>query len=135
MLPVLLVDDDPDDALLVRRAFVRHHLANPLDVVLTGPEALAWLDNSHTPACILLDLHLPGMSGLELLRVIRQDPRRALLRIIAFTSDADESLVVEAWRAGINSYLRKPLDGERFMHAIGQVGQYWCTVNELPPRR
>ncbi|HET6603016.1 MAG TPA: response regulator [Xanthomonadaceae bacterium] len=132
---ILLVEDNPDDALLTQRAFRRNHIANEIVLARDGVEALELLfaDGAELPAVVLLDLKLPRLDGLEVLRRIRADPRTALLPVVILTSSREEQDVVGSYRLGANSYVRKPVDFDQFVAAAQQLGLYWLLFNEAPP--
>jgi two-component system, response regulator len=141
---ILLVEDNADDELLTLRAFKKSHIKNRIEVVRDGVEALDWLfaegdhagrDPSVMPQVILLDLKLPRMDGLEVLRRIRADPRTELLPVIILTSSKQDEDLVKSYELGANSYVRKPVDFERFLEAVVSLGLYWLVLNEAPPRR
>jgi CheY-like chemotaxis protein len=138
--PILLVEDNPDDEALTLRAFARNRIENPVIVARDGLDAVNYLfasgrhagrDTSIMPAVILLDLKLPRIDGLEVLRRIRADSRTALLPVVILTTSRERQDIQEAYRLGANSYIRKPVDFERFLHTVGLLGQYWLGVNEL----
>ncbi|CAN5521154.1 response regulator [soil metagenome] len=133
---ILLVEDNEDDIELTRRAFARSHVANQMHVALDGAEALERLlgeDSAPLPALILLDLKLPKVDGLEVLRQLRADERTKLLPVVILTSSRQERDVIEGYRLGANSYVRKPVDFAAFQVAVEQLGSYWLTLNEKPP--
>lgn len=144
--PILLVEDNPDDEALALRAFSKNRIANPVVVTRDGVEALDYLFCTGThasrhdtlmPAFVLLDLKLPRIDGLEVLRRIRADERTVLLPVVILTTSKEPQDISEAYRLGANSYIRKPVDFERFLHAVGQLGLYWLSLNEpshLVPR-
>ena len=136
--PILLVEDNPDDVVLTLRALVKNRIRNPVETARDGVEALAWLDRrciagDPLPALVLLDLKMPRMDGLETLRSIRADPRTALLRVIMLTTSREEQDLVQSWRLGVSSYIRKPVEFEKFVAAIGALGMYWLATNQPPP--
>jgi CheY-like chemotaxis protein len=137
--PILLVEDNPDDEALTLRAFGKNRISNPVVVARDGVEAIDYLfatgshagrDASVMPAVILLDLKLPRIDGLEVLRRIRADERTALLPVVVLTTSREVQDIREAYRLGANSYIRKPVDYERFLEAVGQLGVYWLSLNE-----
>jgi two-component system response regulator len=138
---ILLVEDNPDDEALTIRAFARAGIANALEVVRDGAEALDYLfrEGVHAgrppepPILVLLDLKLPKIDGLEVLRRLRADPRTKLLRVVILTSSREQRDLVEGYSAGAASYIVKPVDFERFIEAARQVGLYWLLLNEPPP--
>jgi len=141
---VLLVEDSEDDVQLTLRAFRKHNLGNDVHVVTDGREALDFLfcsgpyesrDPSHMPNVVLLDLNLPKVDGLEVLKQIRADARTATLPVVVLTSSAEERDLVESYRLGANSYVRKPVDFQQFTDAAQQLGLYWVVLNMRPPVR
>jgi CheY-like chemotaxis protein len=141
--PILLVEDDPSDIGLLKRAFQRARLANQLIVAEDGAEALDYLfgtggydgrDVADTPALVLLDLKLPKVPGLEVLRRIRADSRTRRLPVVILTSSREEQDVAGGYDLGVNSYVVKPVDFRQFQNAMEQLGLYWLVVNERPPK-
>ncbi|MBI3977154.1 MAG: response regulator [Chloroflexi bacterium] len=140
---ILLVEDNPDDEALTLRAFKKSNILNEVVVARDGQQALDFLfggatgaeDSLDTPQVILLDLKLPKVDGLEVLRRIRADERTRLLPVIILTSSVEERDLVESYRLGANSYVRKPVDFEQFVEAVRQLGLYWLVLNEAPPER
>jgi two-component system response regulator len=135
---ILLVDDDPDDVELAQRAFARSRVANEIEVVRDGEEALDRLigpEAGPLPALVLLDLKLPRIAGLEVLQQLRADERTALLPVVILTSSREERDIAEGYRLGANSYIRKPVDFTAFEDAIRQIGTYWLALNEAPRDR
>jgi CheY-like chemotaxis protein len=139
---VLLVEDNPDDVDLTLRAFRKSNLLNEVVVTKDGVEALDYLfgagayagrDTSVSPQVVLLDLKLPRLNGLEVLRRLRADERTQLLPVIVLTTSNEEQDMVESYRLGANSYVRKPVDFTQFMEAVKQLGLYWLVLNEQPP--
>jgi CheY-like chemotaxis protein len=140
--PILLVEDNPDDVALTLRAFRKNRILNEVVVARDGVEALDYLFATGTysernpadaPAIILLDLNLPRLDGVEVLRRLRADARTQLLRVVVLTSSKEETDVVRSYTHGANSYIRKPVDFDSFMSAVGQLGLYWLLLNETPP--
>lgn len=141
--PIVLIEDDPDDAELTLRALARSRIGNPLLHLADGAEAIDWLfgrgahigrDLTEIPALILLDLKLPRASGLEVLAAIRSDPRLASYPVVVLTSSGEEEDLQAAYREGANSYIRKPVDFTEFANAVGQLGLYWLVLNRVPER-
>jgi CheY-like chemotaxis protein len=141
---ILLVEDNPSDIELTRRAFTRERITNELVVVEDGQSALDYLfgagrftgrELTAMPAMILLDLKLPIIDGLEVLRRIRADERTRRLLVIILTSSKEEQDVAASYDLGVNSYIRKPVDFHQFSEAIKLLGLYWLVVNEPPPHR
>lgn len=138
---ILLVEDNADDELLTVRAFNKSNIANSVIVVRDGIEALDWLfatgdhagrDPSIEPQIILLDLKLPRLDGLEVLRRIRADPRTAIVPVVIMTSSKEEEDVIKSYELGANSYIRKPVEFDRFAEAVKSLGVYWLILNERP---
>ncbi len=139
-IEILLVEDNPDDEMLALHAFERSNIANKVYAVRDGAEALeyvfctgAYADRSHeNPKVILLDLKLPLVDGLEVLRQIRNDPRTQLIPIVIFTSSHEERDVIETYRLRVNCYFVKPLDIEQFNALVKHLGYYWLLLNRQP---
>jgi len=140
---ILLVEDNPDDEALTLRALKKSHIGNEIFVVRDGAEALDFLfctgtyaerDPREVPEMILLDLKLPKVDGLEVLRRIRADERTCLLAVVILTSSNEEQDLLEGYKKGANSYIRKPVDFNQFAEAIRQLGLYWLVLNEPPPQ-
>jgi len=134
--PVLLVEDNPLDLDLTRRAFARRRLANPILVARDGEEALSWLSRWEAgeprPALILLDLKLPKVSGLSVLRQLKAHPRFRVIPVIVLTSSAEDRALADAYALGVNSYVVKPVDFDRFLEVAQHIELYWCTFNMTP---
>jgi Response regulator containing a CheY-like receiver domain and a GGDEF domain len=140
---ILLVEDDPDDEALALRALRRNNIKNEVVVMRDGVEALDYVfgtgayssrDATDLPQVVLLDLKLPKIDGLEVLRRIRADPRTELLPVVVLTSSKEDRDVVESYSRGANSYVRKPVEFNEFSEAVRQLGLYWLLLNERPPR-
>jgi two-component system response regulator len=138
---VLLVEDNPDDVALTRRAFGRSRLANRIVVAEDGERALELLHGPRAdgepplePEVVLLDLKLPKVDGLEVLRRIRAEPRTRRLPVVVLTSSDEERDVVSSYDLGANSFVRKPVDFAEFVEAARQLGLYWLVLNEPPSR-
>ena len=138
---VLLVEDNQQDAELTIRSLKKHKLANNVSVVEDGAEALDFIfcrgkygerDIKHPPRVIFLDLKLPLVSGLEVLRAIKQDPRTKSVPVVVVTSSREDPDVKAAYELGANSYVVKPVDFESFTKAIGEIGLYWLLINQPP---
>ena len=141
---ILLVEDNPDDEELTRLAFAESRVVNELVVVRDGQEALDYLfsagkysdrDAYARPQLILLDLKLPKVDGLEVLRRVRADERTKLLPVVILTTSKEESDLVQSYTLGANSYIRKPVDFPQFVDAMHQLGLYWLVLNETPHTR
>jgi two-component system response regulator len=139
---ILLIEDNPDDVALTRRALKVSNISNPLVVVNDGVEALNYLlktaSNSDgaggvLPTVMLLDLKLPKMDGLELLKRIRATESLKRLPVVILTSSKEEQDILKSYNLGANSYIRKPVDFEQFTQAVRQLGLYWLLLNEPPP--
>mgnify|MGYP000034495365 CR=1 FL=1 len=140
--PILLVEDNPDDEALTLRAFGKNGVHNPVVVARDGVEAVEYLFGSHDarpaeslPAVILLDLKLPRIDGLEVLRRIRADARTALLPVVVLTTSGEPRDIEQAYQLGANSYIRKPVDYQEFVTAIHTIVHYWLMLNEAGPGR
>lgn len=135
--PILLVEDNPADLDLTRRAFARRHLLNPLLVARDGQEALdfipRWEAGEALPLVVLLDLKLPKVHGLEVLRAYKSHPVSQSVPMVVLTTSEEDADVAEAYRLGANSYILKPVDFEKFMVVAGHIELYWCALNQ-PPR-
>jgi CheY-like chemotaxis protein len=138
----LLVEDNPDDEALAIRALKRHHIGNEIVVARDGVEALEYLfctgkyadrDVNNNPSVVLLDLKLPRVDGLEVLRQLRDDPRTRFLPVVVLTTSSEEQDVINSYSLGCNSYICKPVDFVQFSEAIRQLGMYWLLMNEPPP--
>jgi len=136
---VLLVEDNPDDEELTRLAFEECRLANELIIVRDGQEALDYLfetgkysgrDDNEVPQVILLDLKLPKVDGLEVLRRVRADERTKLLPVVVLTSSKEEQDLIDSYSLGANSYMQKPVDYLQFVEAVRQLGLYWLVLNQ-----
>jgi CheY-like chemotaxis protein len=133
---ILLVEDNPSDVELTLHNLRRHKLANHIEVARDGAEALAKLqaqENRVIPRLVLLDLKLPKVDGLEVLRKLKADPRTASIPVVMLTSSREERDIVESYSLGVNSYIVKPVDFEQFSQTIRQLGLYWLVVNQPPP--
>ena len=135
--PIVLVEDNEDDIVLTRRALSQNKIGNPLVVARDGAEALELLlgANGHSvnPALILLDLQLPKVDGLTVLKRLREDARTKLTPVVVLTSSKAEQDVVAGYNLHANSYIRKPVDFDQFTEAVRQIGLYWLLLNEPPP--
>jgi CheY-like chemotaxis protein len=139
---ILLVEDNPSDIGLTRRALEKSHIANELVVVEDGQEALDYLFGTASlagskanelPALILLDLKLPKLDGLQVLRRIRADERTSRLPVVILTTSNEEQDIAQSYDLGANSYIRKPVDFKQFVEAVQHLGLYWLVLNEPAP--
>ena len=139
---ILLVEDNPSDIQLTKRAFEKSRIANQLQVAEDGQEALDYLfgrgvagtpGDDEAPALVLLDLKLPKMDGLEVLRRIRSEPRTRRLPVVILTTSKEDQDVAASYDLGANSYIRKPVDFTQFVKAVDHLGLYWLVLNEPPP--
>jgi len=134
-MEVLLVEDDPNDVELALRALKQHHLANRIVVARDGVEALEILFSEELgtlPKVVVLDLNLPKVGGLEVLRRVKGDERTKRVPVVVLTSSREEPDVAESYRLGVNSYIVKPIDFESFSRAVADVGLYWLLLNDTP---
>lgn len=133
---ILLVEDNPMDVDLALRAFKRRRLMNPIEVARDGEEALAWIPRwtagENPPAVILLDLKLPRVDGLEVLRQIKQHESLRGIPVVVLTTSADNQDVKRAYELGANSYIVKPVDFEKFVEVASQIEVYWTVLNSRP---
>jgi two-component system, response regulator len=138
---ILLVEDNPSDAELTLRALKKHNLANKVRHVKDGAEALEFLfatgsDEGHAvgsvPKVILLDLKLPKVNGMEVLRRLKGDERTRDIPVVILTSSREEQDLIEGYRLGVNSYIQKPVQFDRFIEAVAQLGLYWMVLNQAP---
>jgi two-component system response regulator len=141
-IEILLIEDNPEDVELTLRVFDKYQLANRIQVVRDGAEALDCLFGSHRaggsgeqttqPRLILLDLKLPKVDGLEVLQQCKSDPRTRMIPVVILTSSREERDLVQSYNLGVNSYVVKPVDFHQFTDAVRQLGLYWMLLNELP---
>jgi CheY-like chemotaxis protein len=140
---ILLVEDNPDDEKLTIRGLKKNNVGNEIVVAHDGVEAVDYLfgtgkytgrNTSQQPALVLLDLKLPKMDGLEVLKRIRADDRTKRLAVVILTSSREEQDLINGYNHGANSYIRKPVDFNQFTEAVKQLGLYWLVLNELPPK-
>jgi len=141
---ILLVEDNPDDEELTLRALHKSKLTNEIAVTRDGQEALDFLfcegkhadrNPSQMPAVILLDLKLPKLNGIDVLKVIRTDERTALIPVVILTSSSEDEDMINSYTSGANSYVRKPVAFAEFANAVADLGLYWMLLNQSPPRR
>jgi two-component system response regulator len=138
---ILLVEDNPDDVDLTIRALEKNNIANEVVVAHDGEEALEYLTATGTyalrsasdlPQVVLLDLKLPKVSGLDVLRAVRESPRTRLLPVVILTSSSEERDIIASYNLGANSYIRKPVDFDQFLEAVRELGLYWLVLNQVP---
>lgn len=131
---ILLAEDNPDDAELTIRTLQKHHLANHLMHVTDGQEALDFLydKNNAMPKLILLDLKMPKVDGLDVLRKIKSDESKRMIPVAVLTSSRQEADIIESYKLGVNAYIVKPVDFDQFANAIKQLGLFWLVVNQPP---
>lgn len=141
-IDILLVEDNPDDAQLTLHVFQKYNISNRVEVVEDGAEALDFLfhtgsyaDREESPRVILLDLKLPKVSGLEVLRQIRFDPRTRKMAVVVLTSSREDVDIEKCYELGVNSYIVKPVDFTQFGDAIRQLGLYWLVLNQSPSNK
>jgi two-component system, response regulator len=139
---ILLVEDNPKDLKLTLLALQGRNLANRIEVARDGEEALDYLfcrgahanrSFHHPPRVVLLDLKLPGVDGLEVLRAIKGDPRTKTIPVVILTASKEEKDLIESYNVGVNAYIQKPVDFDQFRQIVDQVGLFWLVVNEPPP--
>ena len=132
---ILLIEDNPDDAGLTIRALKKHNLANNLLHLHDGEEALKFLyseQNKGIPKVILLDLKMPKVDGIEVLRKIKSDEQKRIIPVVVLTSSKEERDIVESYKLGVNAYIVKPVDFDKFVKAISEIGFFWLLLNEPP---
>ena len=141
---ILLVEDNADDEALTIRAFAKNKITNPLVVARDGVEALDYIfgtgkhagrQTEDVPAVVLLDLKLPKLDGLGVLKRLRADPRTRRQPVVVLTSSSQDADVIASYQLGANSYVRKPVEFSSFMEAVGNLGLYWVLINTPPPAR
>jgi hypothetical protein len=132
--PILLVEDNPMDVDLTRRAFARRNMLNPLEVARDGEEALAWLARweagEPVPVVILLDLKLPRVPGLEVLKRLKAHPEFSRIPVVVLTTSGEDADVDAAYALGVNSYIVKPVEFEKFIEVATHIDLYWCVLNQ-----
>lgn len=137
--PILLVEDNPMDVDLTLRAFHRRRVSNPIEVARDGEEAVGWMARwdagAPTPIVILLDIKLPRVSGLEVLRHLKSHPAYRTLPVVVLTTSSEDSDVSEAYALGVNSYIVKPVLFEKFIEVAEKIDLYWCLTNQPPQVR
>jgi len=140
-IEILLVEDNPNDVKLTLHALKKNNIANRIEIVRDGAEALEFIfatgayadrQNAENPRVILLDLKLPKVDGLEVLRQIKSDPRTRAIPVVVLTSSREDRDIVESYNLGVNSYIVKPVDFEQFTEAVRTLGLYWLLLNQPP---
>jgi len=138
---ILLVEDNPDDEMLTKRAFKKNNILNEIVVARDGQEAVDYLlyqgnfsarEKGINPQVILLDINLPKLDGLEVLRKIRENKETSLVPVVMMTTSDEQEDLITSYELGANSYIRKPIDFENFIEAVKQLGMYWLVLNEQP---
>jgi len=140
LVEILLVEDNLSDVELTLRALKKHNLANKVFVVHDGPDALDYVNQTgkfkdHTngkPKVILLDLKLPKLNGVEVLRAIRGDAKTKMIPVVVLTSSKEEPDIQDCYKLGVNSYIVKPLDFDTFVQVVSELGLYWAIINKVP---
>jgi len=140
VVEILLIEDNPHDAELALRALKKHALANRVQLLQDGAEALDFIFGdsqgkghiNHRPKVILLDLKLPKVDGLEVLRRLKADARTKSIPVVIMTSSQEEQDIVESYRLGVNSYIVKPVDFDKFAQSVAEMGFYWLLLNKVP---
>ncbi len=141
---IMLVEDNPDDEELTLRALRKANIANEVFVARDGTEALdflfgtgrhAGLKTLPMPAVVLLDLKLPKLNGIDVLKRMRADPRTKLIPVVVLTSSSEDEDMLKSYQSGANSYVRKPVEFSSFANAVTQLGMYWMLLNQVPPNR
>ena len=140
---IVIVEDNPDDEALMLRAFKQHKLTNEIVVLRDGVEAIEYLlgmgayagrDTTQMPQVVLLDLKLPKLNGLDVLKRLRADPRTKIVPIVVLTTSKEEGDMVASYNLGANSYVVKPVDFTKFVESVKQLGLYWLLLNQTPER-
>jgi two-component system response regulator len=135
IVEILLVEDNPDDAELTIRALKKHNLANNLLHLQDGEEALNFIFSSQTnslPKIILLDIKMPKVDGIEVLRKIKSDEHRRIIPVVVLTSSKEERDIIETYKLGVNAYIVKPVEFEKFVSAVSEIGFFWLILNQTP---
>ncbi len=140
---ILLAEDNPNDVELTLEALAQHNLANEVDVVNDGAEALDYLyrrnkyegRSNGDPAVVLLDLKMPKVDGLEVLKTIKSDPQLRTIPAVILTSSREETDLIRSYELGVNAFVVKPVDFTQFVESVRQVGMFWAIINEPPPKK
>jgi two-component system response regulator len=134
---ILLIEDNHDDAELTIRALKKRNLANRLHHIADGEEALHYLfesSNNSSPKLILLDLKMPKVTGIDILKRLKGDPVKRIIPVVILTSSKEERDIVESYKLGVNAYIVKPVDFDKFLDAVSQIGLFWMLLNQTPSR-
>lgn len=137
VVEILLIEDSPDDAELTIRSLKKHNLANNLLHLHDGEEALNYLFSdtmAGIPKLVLLDLKMPKIDGIEVLRKLKSDDSRKVIPVVVLTSSREEKDIIESYKLGVNAYIVKPVDFDKFTKAIAEIGFFWLLLNEPPPK-
>jgi two-component system, response regulator len=137
VVEILLVEDNMDDAGLTIRALKKHNLANDLLHLKDGAEALDFLFSEKAdnhPRLILLDIKMPKVSGIEVLRKLKADPEKKAIPVVVLTSSKEERDIIESYRLGVNAYIVKPVNFEKFLDAVSELGHFWLVLNQPPAK-
>lgn len=135
IIEILLVEDNQDDAELTIRALKKFNLANHLVHLQDGEEALDFLFSSNVntlPKIILLDIKMPKVDGIEVLRKIKNDPQRKIIPVVVLTSSREERDIIESYKLGVNAYIVKPVEFDKFVKAVSEIGFFWLVLNQPP---
>jgi two-component system response regulator len=135
VIEILLIEDNQDDAELTIRALKKYHLANNLLHLQDGEEALNFLFSSNInaiPKIILLDIKMPKVDGIEVLRKIKSDPYRKIIPVVVLTSSKEERDIIESYKLGVNAYIVKPVEFDKFVKAVSEIGFFWLLLNQPP---
>lgn len=135
IVEILLVEDNPDDAELTIRALKKYNLANNLLHLHDGEEALNFLfspEHNAMPKIILLDIKMPKVDGIEVLRKIKSDPYRKIIPVVVLTSSKEERDIIESYKLGVNAYIVKPVEFDKFVKAVSEIGFFWLILNQPP---
>jgi two-component system, response regulator len=135
-IEILLVEDNPDDAELTIRTLRKNNLANNLVHLMDGQEAIDFLfaPTNPMPKLILLDLKMPRINGLEVLRIIKNDATLKVIPVVVLTSSKEDRDVIESYQLGVNAYIVKPVNFNEFIEAVAQLGLFWCVLNQSPTK-
>ncbi|MBU1101832.1 MAG: response regulator [Bacteroidetes bacterium] len=139
IVDILLIEDSPTDIELTVRALKKNHISNEIHVISDGAEALEYIFGSETkarmnnnPKVIILDLKLPKVDGLEILKRLKGDENTKIIPVVVMTSSKEERDIVESYKLGVNSYIVKPVDFDKFVNSVNELGMYWVLLNEAP---